>query len=126
MRIGVIAERTGVSRDTVRLYEKMGMLINVSRPHKYNNYKEYSEENIDRIKLILTLKNLGLSLKECKEVIVSIEDGEYNREFQSEFISSKLKEIDAKIRDLKNLKKILTQYGAAGCDNESIVNKIKR
>jgi DNA-binding transcriptional MerR regulator len=125
MKIGLIAEKTGVSRDTIRLYEKMGLLTGVTRPHKYNNYKEYAESNVDRVKMIITLKRLGLSLKECKKVFDAIIDKGYNDEFKKTFLACKLKEIDSKIDELKQLKNILKQYMNSGCDNEGIIDKIK-
>ncbi|MCL3779111.1 MerR family transcriptional regulator [Prolixibacteraceae bacterium JC049] len=125
MRIGIIAERTGVSRDTVRLYENMGLLVNINRPNKYNNYKDYPEENILRVEFILKLKQLGLTLKECKQVINTIETEEYNAAFQHSFLTSKIKEIDNKIKELKQLKKTLTTFLNDGCNNTSIINQVK-
>jgi DNA-binding transcriptional MerR regulator len=49
MRIGEIASRAGVSRDTVRFYERMGLLSEASQPHLSNNYKEYSPVALRRI-----------------------------------------------------------------------------
>jgi len=125
MKIGLISEKTGVSKDTIRLYEKMGLLTGVTRPHKYNNYKEYAEINIDRVKMIITLKKLGLSLKECKSIFDTITNDGYNDEFKNNFITDKIKEINSKIDELKQLKKILTNYMNTGCDNEDIIDRIK-
>jgi DNA-binding transcriptional MerR regulator len=66
MKIGEIAAKTGVSRDTVRLYEKLGLLGEVSRPYEHNNYKEYGVENVYRIGMIKEMQRIGLKLKECK------------------------------------------------------------
>lgn len=125
MRIGLIAEKTGVSRDTIRLYETMGLLKDVTRPHEYNNYKSYSPKNIDRIKLILTMKKLGLSLKECKTVLDTISGNEYDSTFQKSFVKQKLEEINQKIEALNQLKQTLTQYLDTDCDHPDIskINK---
>lgn len=125
MRIGQIAEKTGVSRDTIRLYEDMGLLTGVNRPNDYNNYKDYPEANVERVKMIITMKKLGLTLKECKQVMITIEKDGYNNDFQKEFLEKKIKEIDAKIKELKNLKMILKNYQKEGCSNEDIIDKIK-
>lgn len=125
MRIGLIAEKTGVSRDTIRLYESMGLLTGITRPYKYNNYKEYAEENIERVKMIITMKGLGLSLKECKEVITTIEEQGFDKSFQDEFIANKLNEIDTKIQQLQQLKETLLGFVNKGCDNPEVVDKIK-
>ncbi|MCT4590123.1 MAG: MerR family transcriptional regulator [Carboxylicivirga sp.] len=125
MRVGVLAEKTGVSRDTIRLYETMGLLRGISRPYEYNNYKEYSEDNVDRIQFILTMKELGLSLKECKTVIETIENNQFDKDFQEQFINDKLNEIDKKINELLKLKSTLMQHFNRNCDNVEIVDKIK-
>jgi DNA-binding transcriptional MerR regulator len=124
MRIGVLAEKTGVSRDTIRLYEGMGLLKNVTRPHKYNNYKEYSEENIERIKVVLTMKNLGLSLKECKNVMETIANNSFDEKYRNEFVTRKLAEIDAKIAALSSLRETLQKHLNANCDKQDIVDKL--
>lgn len=125
MRIGEIAEKTGVSRDTIRLYENMGLLKGISRPNAYNNYKDYPEENIERVQFVLLLKKLGLSLKECQELIATIENNNYNRTFQKNFIDEKIRTIDAKIEKLKQLRQTLKTYANDGCDNEHIIRQIK-
>ena len=125
MKIGTIAKLVGVSRDTIRLYEKMGMLVDITQPYKYNNYKEYSEKNIERVKMIITMKGLGLTLKECKDVIQAIDDNKYENNFQNEFIKNKLTEIDKRIAELIKMKKVLEKYIKEGCDNSQLINQIK-
>ena len=126
MRIGLIAEKTGVSRDTIRLYENMGLLTGITRPHKYNNYKEYAEENIERIQLIIMMKNLGLRLKECKQVLLAMENEEFNLDFQKEFLQNKMEEIDRKVKDLLQLRKTLSVFLEQSCDRKDIQEKIKK
>ena len=42
MRIGELCKRAGVSRDTVRYYERTGLLDKAAQPHATNTYKRYS------------------------------------------------------------------------------------
>ena len=124
MRIGLIAEKAGVSRDTVRLYESMGLLTGITQPYEYNNYKEYSEENIERIKIIRSMKTLGFSLKECKEVISNIQTDNFDKDYQMRFLNSKIDEINQKIEELVILRDKLEGFRNYSCDKE-VVNKIK-
>ena len=124
MRIGLIAEKAGVSRDTVRLYESMGLLTGITQPYEYNNYKEYSEENIERIKIIRSMKTLGFSLKECKEVISNIQTDNFDKDYQMRFLNSKIDEINQKIEELVILRDKLEGFRNFSCDKE-VVNKIK-
>ncbi|BDD06751.1 MerR family transcriptional regulator [Aureibacter tunicatorum] len=126
MRIGEIAERTKVSRDTIRLYESMGMLIRVTRPNKYNNYKDYGEQNVDRIIFIKFLKKMGLSLKECKSVIDSIQEGTFDKAFERDFLDRKIKELNEQIIGLTELRDMLVKVSESGCDNQDILEMIRK
>ena len=118
MKIGKVAERTGVSRDTIRLYEKRGLLKDVTRPHEFNNYKEYGEKNVERIQSILMMKNIGLTLKECKTILTMVENDQFDREFRDAFLNKKLKQIDEKIEELLHFKKTLQQHLGGDCSGQ--------
>jgi len=107
MKIGELASRAEVSRDTIRFYERNGILINISRPFEWNNYKDYGEENLRRIKIIKCLKKFGLTLKEGKEILEERDKHPSIESFRREKAIQKLKEIDQKIDELKTIKKNL-------------------
>lgn len=125
MRIGLISEKTGVSRDTVRLYEGMGLLTGITQPYEYNNYKEYSEENIERIKIIRSMKQLGFSLKECKEIFTNIQADDFDKEHQMKFLNKKIDEINLKIEELVTLRDKLEGFRNYSCDKTEVIDKIK-
>ena len=62
MRIGEFAQITGISKDTIRYYEKMDLL----HPKIMNNYRQYTKDDIEIIEIILKLKQTGFSLQEIK------------------------------------------------------------
>ncbi|MFN8369785.1 MAG: MerR family transcriptional regulator [Bacteriovoracaceae bacterium] len=69
--ISKLAKLSGVSEKAIRLYEKRGL---ISKPNRHdNNYRFFNEEHVKEIKKILSLKSLGLSLKEIKIFIFSLE-----------------------------------------------------
>lgn len=103
MKIGEIALKTGVSRDTVRLYEQLGLLANVTRPYEYNNYKEYGPENVYRIGMIKEMQRIGLKLKECKGVIDALVNDEMTVIDRKKFIQQKIEETKEKIAALNNI-----------------------
>lgn len=61
MKIGELAQRTGVSRDTLRFYEARD-LIRSGRSD--NNYREYPEEAVELVDYIRTAQRLGFTLQE--------------------------------------------------------------
>lgn len=59
MKIGEVSNRTNISIDTIRYYEKLGLL---KANRLSNNRKDYTEENIEQLQFIVMLKKLNLSL----------------------------------------------------------------
>jgi DNA-binding transcriptional MerR regulator len=127
MKIGEIAERTGVSRDAIRLYERLGLLNNVTRPHEYNNYKNYGIENVFRINMIKEMQRIGLKLKECKGVIEALVNDEMDSNMRKLFISNKIDEVQNKITSLKQVKSFLQVHLDNDCayNSESMISNLK-
>lgn len=115
MKIGEIANKAGVSKDTIRLYEKMGLLVDITQPHKKNNYKEYSEKNLHRVEIIKYSQNLGFSLNECKHIVNAVENGELSAEEKHTLITNKLREIDRKMNELKKFRVLLEEALSKTC-----------
>jgi DNA-binding transcriptional MerR regulator len=63
MRIGQVAAEVGVSPDTIRFYERSGILP--LPPRGENGYREYGPVEADRIRLVLDLRRLDLSLEDA-------------------------------------------------------------
>jgi DNA-binding transcriptional MerR regulator len=62
MRIGQLAERTGVSADTIRHYERMELLPKAARTPA--GYRQYGDSAVDRVRLVRNALRFGFSLKE--------------------------------------------------------------
>lgn len=67
MLINEFSKKTGLTREGIRFYEKIG-LLNVKR-RKENSYREYSDKDILRINFINDLKELGFTLLEIRDVM---------------------------------------------------------
>ena len=61
MRIGELAQRLGVSGDTVRFYERAGWLP--SAPRTGNGYREYRDEDVEHLRLLVDLRRMDLPLE---------------------------------------------------------------
>lgn len=66
MRIGQLAERVGVSTDTVRFYERSGWLPRASR--RENEYREYGESDVEHLRLIIDLRRLDIPLEDAARI----------------------------------------------------------
>jgi MerR family Zn(II)-responsive transcriptional regulator of zntA len=106
MLIGELSKKSGVSRDTIRYYEKMG-LLNAGDSKRANNYKEYPDSAVDVLKLVKIGKGLGFKLHETKEFLSFWEKNDTDNERLNEMVEEKIKEIDRKIEELTAFKKNL-------------------
>ena len=66
MRIGELAQRVGVSTDTVRFYERSGWLPMASR--RDNAYREYGEPDVEHLRLLIDLRRLDMSLGDAARI----------------------------------------------------------
>lgn len=64
MRIGELAERIGVSTDTIRFYEKSGVLPRPDR-QRSNGYRSYSELDVEHLRLLIDLRRLEIPLEDA-------------------------------------------------------------
>ncbi|WP_423395201.1 MerR family transcriptional regulator [Burkholderia sp. LMG 21824] len=104
MRIGELCKRAGVSRDTVRYYERMGLLDKTPQPNATNTYKHYSELSLQRIRLIVHAKALGFTLAEIGDVVHVWESPTFGVEQKVMCLQAKLAELDAKSLALVTLR----------------------
>lgn len=73
LTIGQIAKKIGVPAKTIRYYEEIKLLMPVKRSD--NGYREYSEQDTARLRLIKQARALGLSLNEVKQLVAECIDG---------------------------------------------------
>ena len=120
MRIGEITRLTGVSKDTVRFYERQGLLDTAPQPGMTNNYKQYSAQALRRIELIGHAKALGFTLKEIAEVIAVWQENSLDGDIKRAMLQTKIAQIDAKARSMAVLRAGLVDALAkveTGCDD---------
>ena len=125
MLIGELSERTGLSRDTIRFYEKKGLISIPEKLRKRNHYKDYSEQIFNKLQLIITLKNLGFTLNETASFLRSWEDDETSCGDQVHNLHNKLPQIDSQIRHLNQIKERLSnslkECGTNNCEFEKAI-----
>ena len=109
MLIGELAKRTGLSRDTIRFYEKQGLFQASRKDLRFNNYKEYSADILEKLLTIKRLKHFGFTLNEIAEYLELIEHNQASCGNVSGKINQKVEAIDQKIAQLLHLRGVLTQ-----------------
>ena len=72
LKIGIVAKRTGLSIDTIRFYEKQGLLQSPTRSE--GGFRLFQEKDIENLRLIRSGQSLGFSLDEIRELL-SVRNG---------------------------------------------------
>jgi DNA-binding transcriptional MerR regulator len=99
MLIREVASLLGVSTDTVRYYEREGLLDrHVQRLP--NGYREYDDAAVKRLRLLLQARRSGMSIAEVKALASAFDEGTLTVDLQLELLRSKLTGLDRQARDL--------------------------
>jgi len=116
MLIGELSKQTGLSRDTIRFYEKQGFIKVGRRERRVNNYKEYSDGVLRRLLLFKKIKSYGFTLNESAQIISLLDANLASCDRISKTAGEKIVTIDKKIEELKALKKLL-KTSIESCEN---------
>ncbi|KHL96297.1 MerR family transcriptional regulator [Paenibacillus sp. IHB B 3415] len=96
MKIQELADRMGLTIHTIRFYEKEGLLDERHVRRESNNYRNYSEEAVQRLKLVKKFQSIGCSLAELKEALQDHDSNANTNQQIIDWIRSKKKEIERK------------------------------
>lgn len=105
MNIGAAAERSGLPPKTIRYYEDIG-LVQASRA--FNGYRDYTVEDVHRLKFLQRARSLGFSVEECRQLLSLYADKNRDSANVKAIAAQKLEEIDAKIAQLQSLSAVLS------------------
>lgn len=99
MNIGQLAKEVGLTAQTLRFYEREGLLLPPHR-HGSGNYRDYDESALSRIRFIVSAKKAGFTLKNIKEIIdVRLEDKPCSR--VAALVTERMSELDQRIEELR-------------------------
>lgn len=105
LRIGELAKKLGLNAQTIRYYERIGLLPEPERTEA--GYRLYRDEDLRRLKFVKNARNAGLTLGEIKEVLAFHERGEAPCSYVTEVIARRAEEVDRQITELTKFKKEL-------------------
>ena len=107
IQIGKVSERTGVSIDAIRFYEKQRLLDRAVRTE--GGFRLFNGNDIRRIQFIRRAQRLGFSLPEIRELMVLQRDGFEACSHVRDLLETKVSAIRDKIRELGTLEKELAR-----------------
>jgi MerR family transcriptional regulator, mercuric resistance operon regulatory protein len=105
LTIGTVARQAGVNVETIRYYQRRGLLREPARP--LAGFRPYSEEDIQRLRFIKRAQTLGFTLEEIANLL-KLNDGLHCGEAR-ELAAKKLALIEDRIADLQAMRKTLKE-----------------
>jgi MerR family mercuric resistance operon transcriptional regulator len=105
LTIGALADAAAVNVETIRFYQRKGLLPEPERP--YGSIRRYAESTLSRVRFIKASQRLGFSLDEVAELL-KLEDGTHCGEARS-LAEHKLQNVREKLADLQRIETALDQ-----------------
>lgn len=102
MKIGELAQRAGVRIDTVRYYERQGLLPPPVR--QPSGYRSYAPSDISRLRFVRRAKALGFTLEEIRELLALSGRREDDMGGLKATATEKLADVEAKLTELKRIR----------------------
>jgi len=111
LTIGRLAKEVGVNLETVRFYERRGLLP--KPPRSASGYRLFSSDTARRLRFIRRAQELGFSLKEIRELLsLRLSPNATGKDIRAR-TESKIADIEAKIRSLESMKQTLRKLTSA-------------
>jgi MerR family mercuric resistance operon transcriptional regulator len=110
LTIGQVARNAGVGVETVRFYERQGLLEEPAR--RESGYRQYPQDVVARLRFIRRAKELGFSLKEIKELLALRVDPDTTCAEIKQRAQARIADVEEKIQTLQRIKKALVRLTA--------------
>ena len=105
MQIGQLAHQAGVAIDTVRYYERQGLLPQPQR--RASGYREYTAQDVSRLRFIRRAKDLGFTLQEIQDLLVLSATRHADRAEVRALAKHRLADIEHRLRELEAMRTAL-------------------
>lgn len=108
-QIGELAARSGLTADTLRYYERLGLLSPPQRTA--GGFRVYPATALDRLRFIKQARTLGLSLQEIRDLVSYTDRGGVRRcQRVHDLLERKLADLDARLTELQEFRRTLRGY----------------
>ena len=117
MRIGELAKATGTKAETIRYYEREGILPAADRTD--SNYRDYSQNHLAALTFVRRARGLGFSMAQVRELLALSDHDEKPCEDVDQLVRQQLSDVDSKIADLTTRREELAQLSRS-CQSDRI------
>jgi MerR family mercuric resistance operon transcriptional regulator len=119
-RIGQLAKKANVNLETIRYYERRGLLL--EPPRNKSGHRQYSIKDLRRTEFIKRTQSLGFSLQEISDLLsLKVEPDKTCADVQQR-VKSKLIDIEEKIETLQRMKEVLQRL-ETNCPGKGPLNE---
>lgn len=105
MRIGQLAELSGVPTKTIRFWESTGLLAEPARTP--SGYRDYDHAAVDRLHFIRRAQAAGLSLAEIRQILAITDDGDPPCDHVTDLVHQRLVDVEDRIGELEETRRLL-------------------
>jgi MerR family mercuric resistance operon transcriptional regulator len=112
-----LARRTGCNLETIRYYEKIGMMPDP--PRTAAGYRVYDGGHVSRLRFVLRARELGFTIEEIRGLLALVDGGNQTCADVKERTERHLADVRAKIADLKRIEQVLSAT-AARCSGDNV------
>ena len=105
LTVGELAKATGVHVETVRYYQRRGLLATPER--RYGTIRRYTDADRDRLRFIRRAQRLGFTLEEIAQLLAL--DAIRDRDRARALAESKVADLEARIADLRAMRRVLVE-----------------
>lgn len=120
MKIGEVAQQVGCSVETIRFYEKEGLLQKALR-NTENNYRDYKQQHLERLRFIRRCRSLGMTHEEIR-VLLAAKQNQDDCHSINELVEVHLQHVQQRIQELHLLEQELALLKAQCQDFQSVTS----
>lgn len=120
MQIGKISKQTGIPVETIRYYEKIGLLPEPAR--QSSGYRQYNDDHLRRLLFIRRCRSLDMAQDEIRELLDLAAQPERQCQEVDDLLARHLSHVRARLRELHHLEQQLEQLRSA-CSNQGTVDQ---
>jgi len=111
--IGQLSRATGCNIETIRYYERIGILSDPPRSH--GGHRIYGEDHVKRLHFVCRCRDLGFTLKQLRDLLTLVDETGHSCKEVKALTLDHLGSVQRKIGDLQRMEAVLTEM-AARCD----------
>ena len=115
--IGALSKRTGVNIETIRYYERIGIMP--SPPHTQGGQRVYDDGHLRRLAFVRRSRELGFSLDDIRALLKLVDGGDYTCGEVRDMTVAQIADVRRKIADLRRMERVLKDM-AAKCEGGDV------